>query len=88
MIVEADESPKARLTRGFQLVLGRRPSSPELQVLQSGLNRFANQYQQNVEAAKKLIAQGQSKSKVKVDSSELAAYTAIASLMLNLDSGQ
>lgn len=85
MISEASAATESRLTRGFLLVLGRRPSQPELQILQTGLKRFLHQYQQDKEAAKKLISQGQSKPSHQIDPSELAAYTAMANLILNLD---
>ena len=85
MISEADESAEYRVTHGFRLVLGRRPVARELQVLQAGLKRFLRVYKQNPEAAQKLITQGHSQPKDKIDAAELAAYTAIASLILNLD---
>jgi hypothetical protein len=54
-------------------------------VLKETLKKYETKYQADKEAAKKLISVGESPVNDKLNSSELAAYTMVASLLLNLD---
>ena len=54
-------------------------------VLQGALKKYQAKYQQDPEAAKKLISVGESPVNENLNPSELAAYTMVASLLLNLD---
>ena len=63
----------------------RPPSSVEKAVLKDALKKYLAKYQQNDDAAKKLISVGESPVNEKLNPSELAAYTMVASLLLNLD---
>jgi len=74
-----------RLNFGFKLVTARPPSASERTALQGALKKFLAQYEADVEAAKKLIAVGESPVNEKLNPSEFAAYTMVASLLLNLD---
>ncbi len=80
-------SPHAakRLDYAFRLVTARHPSSEEKSVLKETLKRCEAKYQGDCEAAKKLISVGESPVDAKLNPSELAAYTMVASLLLNLD---
>lgn len=76
---------RERLMFGFRVVTARPPSASELSVLQGALDRFQAKYQADADAAKKLISVGESPVDEKLDASEFAAYTMVASLLLNLD---
>lgn len=80
-----DRNPEERLDYGFRLVTARRPSAGEKAVLKSALKNFLTKYEQDQEAAKKLISVGDSPVNEQLPPSELAAYTMVASLLLNLD---
>jgi hypothetical protein len=75
----------ARLDFGFRLVTARPPSASEKAVLKQTLSKYESKYQADGEAAKKLISVGESPVNEKLNPSELAAYTMVASLLLNLD---
>ena len=57
----------------------------EKQVLTASLTRLRTQYTADREAALKLLAVGESKRAEKLDATEHAAWTALCSLLLNLD---
>jgi hypothetical protein len=74
-----------RLDFGFRTVTARHPSRTEKAVLESALAKFQAKYQKNPEAAQKLIKVGESPAPKDERPAELAAYTMLASLLLNLD---
>ncbi len=78
-----DES--ARLRHVFRRVLTRPPEVRELAVLRLALDEQRANYRADVDAAKKLVAIGPSKSREGTPPEELAAWTAVASIVLNLD---
>ena len=63
----------------------RRPDREEAIELVSLFNDYLSLYKSNVKAAEKLIAVGESKPDAKLNASELAAWTMVANLALNLD---
>jgi hypothetical protein len=74
-----------RLTLLFRLPLSRSPTAAELRVLRAGFDRHLDFYRRDPKAAAKLIQAGASRPDTGLDVAELAAYTATASLILNLD---
>jgi hypothetical protein len=84
-MIEHGQQADDRLEFGFRLVTARQPSSNEKAILKSALKDYLAKYESNDEAAKKLISVGESPVNEKLDSSELAAYTMLANLLLNLD---
>ncbi|MCE9560691.1 MAG: DUF1553 domain-containing protein [Planctomycetes bacterium] len=84
VMLEAKE-PDDRLTLAFRRVTGRRPTSRELGVLRKSLDFQIAEFRANPKAAAKLLAIGESKPDRKLDSVELAAYSAVCNLLLNLD---
>lgn len=70
---------------GFRLVLARSPRPEEKAVLERTRDRFRKRYQEDRDAARRLLAQGDSPRDASLDDAELAAYTSVASLLLNLD---
>ena len=74
-----------RLTRMFRLLTARLPRPVELKILNADLERHLMRYRRDRQAALKLVRIGESKRDEKLDVAELAAYTAVANLILNLD---
>jgi Protein of unknown function (DUF1553)/Protein of unknown function (DUF1549)/Planctomycete cytochrome C len=85
MLTEGGADPASRITFAFRTVLSRPPDTDEQGILQKQLAAHLIRYRQEPEAAKKLIAQGESKPKPELNPSELAAHTMVASTILNLD---
>jgi hypothetical protein len=79
------EDDNLRIANAFRRCTARHPSQAERAVLAASLNRLRQTYTADPESAKKLVAAGESKPDPKLDPSELAAWTGIASLLLNLD---
>ena len=73
------------MTTGFRLVTARTPDSETLRVLKSGFERRKKEFEKNEEGAKSFIMQGNSKPDSSLPATELAAYSATASILLNLD---
>ena len=82
---EEGGNARARITLAFRLVMARRPSDAELDVLLSGYRFHLARYRADNNAAKKLLSIGESPRNEKLDVAELAAYATVASLILNLD---
>jgi hypothetical protein len=74
-----------RMVQAFRLVTARRPNSQEMTVLREALAGYLADFTRDAAAARKFVSQGESARDEKLDVSELAAYSALASLMLNLD---
>jgi len=75
----------ARITTMFQRCTARRPNDAETAMITGRLRVLRDSFRQDEEAAKKLLAVGESKASDKIPTPELAAWTGIASLILNLD---
>jgi hypothetical protein len=82
---EAAPGPEARLAYMFQLATARRPDARELAELLATYKDHLAAYMKDAESARQLIAVGESKPDVKLNASELAAWTMVANLILNLD---
>jgi hypothetical protein len=66
-------------------VLSRPFDEQERSVCRNSLEQFLGFYRSDAEAAKKLVAVGESKADEKLDKAELAAWTMLASQVMNLD---
>lgn len=84
-ILEAGARAEERVGYTFRLALGREPNQKELQTLLGSLAFYKDLYQTDPKAAAALIGQGESPRDKTIPPSELAPYTAVASLILNLD---
>ncbi len=84
-MMKHDANDEARLEFAFRLCTARPPNAVEKQVLVASLTRLRERYAADPEAAKKLIATGESKPDPALPAPELAAFTALGSLLLNLD---
>jgi hypothetical protein len=81
----AAATPEARLALAFRLVVARPPSEREAQVLAGSFERHLERFRRRPEDAEKLLAVGEAKRDARHDPCELAAYAAVANLILNLD---
>jgi hypothetical protein len=82
---EAAPSPDERARHLFRLVLQRPPKPAELNILRPGLDEHLHRFQANSQAAVALLTLGESPRDENLPVPELAAYTALAGLILNLD---
>ena len=82
MMKEAGPDPAARTTRGFRLVLARRPAATELERLVAFYNQQLARFQRDEKAARDVLQAGKTPPP---DAAELAAWTMVANVLLNLD---
>ncbi len=80
-----ERSIEGRLERAFREATGRRPRPVELAILVDGFRNQLERFRRDRKGALALIGQGESRPDARLDAVELAAYTAIAQLILNLD---
>src|SRR5437870_2131705 len=85
MIHEAGHDPGARINFAFRLATARRPTAKERQVLRDLAEREVVENRRNHEAAGNVLRVGGSKRDGGIDPRELAAWTTVASVILNLD---
>ena len=84
-IAKGGATADERITFGYRLVLARHPSAEELEIVRAALGEHLAKYQAAPEAAGKLLRQGESPPRAGLAEPELAAWTLIANLLLNLD---
>jgi hypothetical protein len=82
---EGGDSNSERAAHAFRMVTGRRPTAAESAVLLEELQERLIEFKQNREAATRLLAIGESKADASLEVRELAAWTMVARLILNLD---
>jgi hypothetical protein len=85
MIREGGTDPARRIRYAFRLATAREPDAKELQVLSDLERTESAEYRSHRDAALKLVGVGESKVDGKLDKSELATWTTVASAILNLD---
>ena len=85
MLTEGGSVTTDRLAYGFELSTSRLPTPEELGVLTSELERQRSTFALDPAAAERLLSVGHSLRNEKIDAVEHAAWTNIASIMLNLD---
>ena len=85
MIAEGGTAPVARIQYAFRLATGRIPDSQETAVLVEAANEALADFRQHRDEAAALLTVGASKSNQSQDPQELAAWTTVASMILNLD---
>jgi hypothetical protein len=85
IVTQGGNAPQDRIEFAYRLATARKPTDAERNVLRETLQRLLRHYDSNREAAFKLISAGEAPRNPKLDVAELAAYTGLASLVLNLD---
>src|SRR6185503_12216903 len=81
----ASASPEDRISFAFRLATARMPNAEESVVLRKIYDQQLAVYRSNAEAATKLLSVGESPRDDKLDPIDLAAWTTVASTILNLD---
>lgn len=74
-----------RLAYAFRLATGRKATESEFGILVDTLAKQRQRFTADVEAATKLLAVGEFKVDANLDPSELASWTMLASMLMNLD---
>jgi hypothetical protein len=85
VIHEGGTTPAARLTWAFRLAAGRAPNAQELSALRKSLTEMQAGYKSDEIGARALLAIGASQPDATIPVTELAAYTAVMNVILNLD---
>ncbi|MCH1523250.1 MAG: DUF1553 domain-containing protein, partial [Arenicellales bacterium] len=84
-IQEGGNSNRDRIEYAFRIVTGRRPTTAELAILLEELQQRIHAFSMDPQTAERLINVGESKADKKIKTAELAAWTMVARLLLNLD---
>src|SRR5262249_34918496 len=85
MIHEGGATPDTRIAYGFRLAAARAARGVEVALLRRGFDQRWNEYKRNPKAVADLLSAGESPRDSRIDAAELAAYTTVASVILNLD---
>jgi hypothetical protein len=85
MTREGGGTQAERIAYGFDLVTARPPRPRESDILLSSFRYYLDTFQGDPAAAEKYLSQGEAPSSQGLAASEFAAYTAVASTILNLD---
>ncbi len=83
-LIREECDPRSRLDRAFRLVLSRHVRAQEASVLMDLFTTHYNQYAAQPDAARRLLNTGDSPIPPDVDAAELAAWTSVARVVLNL----
>jgi flagellar biosynthesis regulator FlbT len=85
MMTEGGATPAARIGFAYRLATARTASPRMSEALLDAFRHTLDRYQTNPEAAQKFVRVGESPLNEKLNVSELAAYSTVASLILNMD---
>jgi len=85
ILIAGERTPEDRLSLAFRLATARPPRPRELQILLRGFYDHLARYRRDPKAALELVSAGEAPRDKGLQISELAAYTAVAGLILNLD---
>jgi hypothetical protein len=85
MILEGGHDPAKRIAYAYELATARPPAPRELEILRLLEEKELAEYRRDPASARKFIAVGESKPPANIDPVEMAAWTTVASAILNLD---
>jgi mono/diheme cytochrome c family protein len=85
IMLEGGKSVDERITFAFRSCTARKPTADEIAVIKSVFQSQLAEYKKNKAAALKLLSVGESPRNEKLDPAELAAWTMVGNLVLNLD---
>ena len=85
MIDEGGKAVADRIGFAYQTALARAPRAEELKELEASLSSYLSAFKKNPDRAKALIAIGEIPADDKYNAAELAAYTMVGNLIMNLD---
>ena len=84
-ILLAESTDAGRLNLAFELSTSRIPGQQEYSILEQRLNKLRDQYASTPDDAIKITGIGESPVEEQLDLVEHATYTALCSVLLNLD---
>jgi hypothetical protein len=84
-LLEGGKDERRRIEYAFRLATARKPAGNEVGVLRQLLKGRLEEYRRDRQAALKLVGVGESPRDKSLDVAELAAWTTVASAILNLD---
>ena len=84
-LLEGGRDLNTRLAYAFRLATARKPTEKETKVLRTLLDSRLASFRRDKKAALKLLSVGESPRDVRLDVAELAAWTTVAIVILNLD---
>lgn len=79
------DSDKSRLEYLFKLATSRIPGKEEIHILENRLDQLRSQYSKSREEVQQLLSIGEYQVATNLDQTDHAAFTVLASLVLNLD---
>jgi hypothetical protein len=82
---EGGSTPDERIAFAFKLCTARSPETVEADVLRKVYEAQLARFKQDPTAANKLLSVGEAPRPADLDASELAAWTAVSNVLLNLD---
>ena len=85
MMKEGGASPEERIAFAFRLATARKPAAEESAILRKVYDQQLTFYRSNADAAGRLLKVGESPRDEKLDAADHAAWTMVASTILNLD---
>ena len=85
MMNEGGTAPESRIDWAFRVATARRPDESERRILLGDLNAQLDYFRRHPQEAAGLLSVGERRNDGKLGAAELAAYSATASLLLNLD---
>jgi len=85
MVREGGERSGDRIRYGYKLLMAHDPNPAKEKILLGALGDYQSHYIQYQDDAKKILGVGDSKPSPDIPEPELAAFTALASVMLNMD---
>ncbi|WP_345737800.1 PSD1 and planctomycete cytochrome C domain-containing protein [Prosthecobacter algae] len=85
LLLQKGASTDTRLTTAFRSSTGRYPTAQEAEIIHRALDQHLAAYKARPEEAQQAITYGESKPDPSLNVSELAAWTMVTNLLLNLD---
>jgi hypothetical protein len=85
MMQEGGHSPESRIAFAFRLSSARLPTEKETALLRRVFDEQLLKYRKDRADAEKLLTVGEAKRQEKLDAAELAAWSVVANVILNLD---
>jgi cytochrome c553 len=87
IVREGGRSINERVNWAFRWTLSRPPNAKEMEVVSGLYEKHRNEYSLDAAAAEKLVSTGERQAPKDLDLSELAAWTSVARVLLNLHEG-
>jgi hypothetical protein len=84
-IKEGGSTPEERVAYAFEIATARTPDAGETEILLHAFQGHLEEFKADPDAAKNLIAVGESAPDATLAPAELAAWTMVTNLILNLD---